>query len=72
MPTETAMAFARDDAAARLEGYEPLDLHESGDVCFTLQTHDTGPEEEEASRAHVMEAVLRSPRLASAVKEVSY
>lgn len=64
------MAFARDDAAAKLEGYEPLDLHKSGDVCFTLQTHDTGPEPLEASRAMVMEEVLRSPRLACAVKEV--
>ncbi len=64
------MAFTKDNVAAKLEGYEPLDLHESGNVCFMLRSHNTGPEPVEASRAMVMEEVLKSSRLSSAIKEV--
>ena len=29
-----------EDRAARLAGYEPLDLHNAGDVCYALRRHD--------------------------------
>ena len=64
------MAFARDDQAARLEGYEPLDLHKSGDVCFALRQHHIDPEEDACSPSEVVEEVLRSSRLQRAVLEV--
>ena len=65
------MAFARDDQAARLEGYEPLDLHKSGDVGFALRLHHIDPEEDTCSPAEVVEEVLKSSRLQRAVIEVS-
>ena len=64
------MAFARDDQAARLEGYEPLDLHKSGDACFALRVHHIDPEEDTCSPAEVVEEVLKSSRLQGAIIEV--
>lgn len=63
------MDFKEDDRAAKLEGYEPLDLHKSGDFSFALQSHhvgDTGG----CGPAEVAEQVLQSPRLQKAVLEV--
>lgn len=64
------MAFREDDKAARLEGYEPLDLHESGNLCFALKSHGVGEDEVGCSPAEVVEQVMQSPRLQKTVLEV--
>lgn len=65
------MAFAKDDAAARLEGYEPIDLHQSGNVCFALKAHHVElTVDDQRSPAQVVEEVLQSPRLGNTVAEV--
>ena len=64
------MAFKEDDIAAKLEGYEPLDLHKSGDFSFALKSHHVEVDVSGCSPGEVAEQVLQSPRLRKAVLEV--
>ena len=57
---------------ARLEGYAPLDLHKSGDLCYGLKRHKA-PENRHASgcgQEEIKKDVLSSPRMRQVIVEV--
>ena len=62
----------REREMARSEGYAPLDLHESGDICYALKRHDA-PENRHASgrsQDEIKKEVLGSPRMQQIILEV--
>ena len=62
----------REREIARLEGYAPLDLHESGDICYGLKRHNA-PENRHASgrsQDEIKKEVLSSSRMQQIILEV--
>ena len=59
--------------AAHLDGYEPLDLHHRGDVCYALKKHAPGGNRHSKGRSsrEVKDEVLNSARLQRTMQEVS-
>ena len=57
---------------ARREGYVPLDLHKSGDICYALKRHNA-PENRHASgrsQDEIKTDVLTSSRMQQVILEV--
>ena len=62
----------REREVARLEGYAPMDLHESGDICYALKRHHA-PENRHASgcsQDEIKKEVVSSPRMQKVILEV--